>query len=43
VALAWGFLRGYLKGAPRVEDKGMIRYLHQQQFRKLTLQPSIWG
>lgn len=42
-ALAWGFLGGYLNRTPRVEHAELIRYLHEQQFRKLTFRPSIWG
>jgi len=26
-----------------VEHAELIRYLHEQQFRKLTFRPSIWG
>jgi len=42
-ALAWGFCGGFLRRVPRVNDTAMIRYLHEQQLRKLTLRPSIWG
>lgn len=41
-ALALGFLSGYIHGTPRVKDAEMIRYLRNQQLRKLTLRPSIW-
>lgn len=42
VALLYGFLTGYLRNIPRVEDKMLIRYVHQQQFRRLCLLESIW-
>lgn len=42
-ALAWGFLNGYIRRTPRVKDGEMIRYLREQQLRKLTFRRSIWG
>lgn len=41
-ALLYGFLTGYLMNLPRVNDKVFIRYIHQQQFRRLCLLNSIW-
>lgn len=40
--LMWGFLSGYLKGIPRVDDAELIGYIRRQQMNKLTLRPSIW-
>jgi poly-beta-1,6-N-acetyl-D-glucosamine synthase len=42
-ALAWGFLSGYLRGVDRITDGDLVRYLRDQQFRRLTLRKSIWG
>lgn len=43
VALAWGFLSGYVRSIPRVDDTDLIRYVREQQLRKLTLRASLWG
>ena len=37
-----GFLGGYLRRAPQVHDPGMIRYLRQQQLRRLTGRANLW-
>jgi poly-beta-1,6-N-acetyl-D-glucosamine synthase len=42
-ALAWGFVSGYLRGVPQVEDEQLLRYLRDQQFRKMSFRRSIWG
>lgn len=42
VALMYGFLSGYWKGIPQVDDTETIRYLRQQQFNRLIGKPSIW-
>ena len=42
VALAAGFLRGYLKNLDQVNDPEMIRYLRKQQLRALTFRKSLW-
>ncbi len=42
-ALLAGFLSGYLNRVPRVDDAAAIRYLRQQQIRRLLLRPSIYG
>ena len=41
--LAWGFISGYLRGVPQVNDAALIRYVRKEQLRKLTLRGSIWG
>ncbi len=41
--LFWGFLGGYLKRLPKVDDAALIRYLRQQQMRKLLGRESIWN
>ncbi len=42
LGLAYGFVRGYVRRTPRVDAPGYRRYVRSQQFRKLTLRPSIW-
>lgn len=41
--LAWGFVSGYLKRIPRVNDTAMIQYIRREQMKKLTMRPSLWG
>jgi len=38
----YGYLSGYMKKIPQVDDKELIQYLRQQQLRKLTFRPTIW-
>jgi biofilm PGA synthesis N-glycosyltransferase PgaC len=40
--LAYGFASGYLRRVPRVHDSAFARYVRGQQWRKLTMRPSIW-
>lgn len=42
VALMAGFCSGYINGVPQAPDEEAIRYLRQQQVRRLLLQPSIY-
>ena len=42
IALIAGFCSGYFKGMPQVNDSDAIRYLRQQQVRRLLLRPSIY-
>ncbi len=42
VGLLIGFLSGYFKRLPQVNDRALIRYLRQQQMRKLLNQESLW-
>ena len=42
VGLFYGFFRGYLKREDQLEDRELIRYLRQQQLRRLFFRPSIW-
>ena len=42
VGLAYGFIGGYFRQAPRVKDPAFFSYVHRQQIRKLTGRPSIW-
>jgi poly-beta-1,6-N-acetyl-D-glucosamine synthase len=41
--LAWGFASGYLRRLSRIEDTELIRYVRNQQVRRLTLRSSIWS
>jgi poly-beta-1,6-N-acetyl-D-glucosamine synthase len=40
--LAYGFLSGYAKRLPQVEDRSLIRYLRQQQMGRLFGRKTIW-
>ena len=40
--LTWGFVKGYLTGASRVEDRDLIQYVHRQQLNRLFNRPSLW-
>ena len=40
--LAFGFVGGYIRRVPRIEDPALTRYIRNQQIRKLTLRSSIW-
>ena len=37
-----GFFTGYIKRVPQVEDPALIRYLREQQVRRLTFRSSLW-
>jgi biofilm PGA synthesis N-glycosyltransferase PgaC len=40
--LLYGFVLGYMRRIPQIEDRGLILYLRQQQIRRLRLSASIW-
>lgn len=42
VGLLYGYVSGYFAGIPRVEDQDLIRYVRNQQLRRLTFRDSIW-
>ena len=42
VALMYGYVAGYLKGIPQVDDPDTIAYLRRQQLARLCCQESIW-
>ena len=42
LALFYGFVTGYLKRVPRVDDPEMIRFLRQQQMNRLLGRGTIW-
>ena len=41
--LLFGFLKGYVKRVPQVEDKALIKYLRQQQINRLLGRKSLWS
>jgi glycosyltransferase involved in cell wall biosynthesis len=42
LGLSYGFIGGYFRGTPQVDDRGLIHYLRRQQLRRLLLLDSIW-
>lgn len=42
IALWCGFMKGFLKGTPQVDDHAMVSYLRQQQWRALTFRGNLW-
>jgi poly-beta-1,6-N-acetyl-D-glucosamine synthase len=40
--LFFGYLSGWMEGVPQIEDRSVIRYLRDQQLRRLCLRPSVW-
>jgi biofilm PGA synthesis N-glycosyltransferase PgaC len=42
IAQAYGFFTGYTKRIPRVEDPALVRYIRNQQMRRLLMMKSIW-
>ncbi len=42
MGLMSGFLSGYVKRVPRIEDREYIRYFQQQQMRRLLKRDSLW-
>lgn len=43
IALLSGYLSGYVRGIPRAAEPQVIRYLRQQQVRRLLHRPSIYA
>lgn len=41
-AMGFGFLKGYIAGAPQVADKQLISYMRAQQLRRLCGLQTIW-
>ncbi len=42
IGLMYGFLSGYVKKIPQVDDQELIRYVRKEQINKLLFKPSIW-
>lgn len=43
LCLGWGYLSGYLRRLPRVEDPGFRSYVRRQQRNALFGRPSLWS
>lgn len=43
VGLMSGFVGGYLKGLPRVEDKALLTYVRRQQMNRLLFRENLWN
>lgn len=42
LGLLVGFVSGYIRRVPQVDDKDLIRYVRRQQLRKLRFRESLW-
>jgi hypothetical protein len=42
LGLGCGFLSGYCKGVPRVNDRALIKYFRRHQLRRLFFRESLW-
>jgi biofilm PGA synthesis N-glycosyltransferase PgaC len=42
VSLMYGFISGYAKKTPRVDDPALISYLRREQLKRLFMKSSIW-
>jgi glycosyltransferase involved in cell wall biosynthesis len=42
IGLLWGFVSGYLRRIPQVQDQRLIRYTRVQQMRRIMMLESIW-
>ena len=42
LALGYGFLSGYWKNIPQIEERDVIQYLRAQQMGRLTGRETIW-
>ena len=42
LALAYGYVGGYLTQLPQVGDVNLLRYLRAEQMRRLLGRPTIW-
>jgi len=42
IGMVYGYLRGFVRGTPRVRDREMVKYLRRQQLRRLFGMSSIW-
>lgn len=40
--LTWGYMLGYWKRSPRVNDPGFIKYIREQQMHRLLGKETIW-
>jgi biofilm PGA synthesis N-glycosyltransferase PgaC len=42
LGMAWGFISGYLKHIPQINDPALIKFVRSQQLRRLVGMRSIW-
>jgi poly-beta-1,6-N-acetyl-D-glucosamine synthase len=42
IGLLCGFLGGYIRGVPQIDDKALVHYLRTQQLRRLSFRSTIW-
>jgi poly-beta-1,6-N-acetyl-D-glucosamine synthase len=42
IGLFFGFVKGYIKKTPRVDDNKLIRYLRKEQLKRLFYRKTIW-
>ena len=42
IGLMYGFMKGYFKKIPQVDDRELVCYLRKEQINSLLLRPSIW-
>jgi glycosyltransferase involved in cell wall biosynthesis len=42
LSMLYGFLSGYLKSLPQMQDEDLIRYIREQQWNRLTGRTTIW-
>jgi len=42
IGLLYGFIKGYIKKIPQIENKELIRYLRKEQLKRICLRKSIW-
>lgn len=43
IGLLAGFVKGYIKRIPQVNDPALIKYFRQQQMNRLMRRPSLWS
>ncbi|MBM4305294.1 MAG: glycosyltransferase family 2 protein [Deltaproteobacteria bacterium] len=43
MGLMYGFMSGYARRVPQVDDRKLIEYIQREQIRKLLFKPSIWN
>ncbi len=42
IAIAYGYISGYVQKVPRIDDQMLIDYLRNQQMKRLMFRESIW-
>ena len=39
----WGFIQGYVKNVPRVDDPALIRFVRREQLKRLMGRQTVWN